>query len=59
MYRKLLRSKITAAALIAVVLLLGLVAFRQPILHRVIETAVDHRLTNSTVTNLPDGLHVG
>ena len=59
MYRKILRSRIAAVALIAVVLILGLVAFRQPILHQVIEKAVDHRLTTSTVTNLPDGLHVG
>ena len=53
------RSKRAAAVIIAVTLMIGIYAFRSPLLHRVIETAVDHRLTNSTVTNLPDGLHLG
>ena len=59
MYRKRAYIKIFIALLVLCVIFVGAYAFRKPILDLVIAFAVKHRLTNSTIANVPDGLHVG
>ena len=53
-----LRSRLLIFILIVLALSASLYAYRQPLLERIIQLAVGHRLATSNAAYLPDGLHV-
>ena len=55
---RILRSRLFIFVLIMLVLGAGVYSFRLPLLERVIQLAVGHRLASSNAAYLPDGLHV-
>jgi ribonuclease Z len=58
MLLRIIRSKLVIFMLVAVALGASLYAYRQPLLERIIQLAVGHRLSASNAAYLPDGLHV-
>ena len=58
MLLRILRSKLFIFALVLLALSASLYAYRQPLLERIIQVAVGHRLSVSNASYLPDGLHV-
>jgi ribonuclease Z len=58
MLLRILRSKLFIVALVLLALSASLYAYRQPLLERIIQVAVGHRLSVSNASYLPDGLHV-
>ena len=53
-----LRSRLLVFVLIVLAMSASLYAYRQPLLERIIQLAVGHRLATSNAAYLPDGLHV-
>lgn len=53
------KSKLIVALILVLILMAGCLLLKDQILNRVVQVAVKHRLTNSNIVNLPDGLHVG
>jgi ribonuclease Z len=58
MLLRIIRSRLALLALVALGLWASLYAYRQPLLERIIQLAVGHRLSTSNAAYLPDGLHV-
>jgi ribonuclease Z len=58
MLLRIIRSKLVIFMLMVLALGASLYAYRQPLLERIIQLAVGHRLSASNAAYLPDGLHV-
>jgi len=58
MIKKIFRSKLVIFLALIVAIAIAFFLFRKPLLDKIIQTAVSHRLSNSNASYLPDGLNV-